>query len=68
MPTELTSHREEGFVFKEAPISDILVGKYDELDPDCVNLIKHSIDRMPWRLYVHQPYEVRVLLLLAMNE
>ena len=58
MPTELTHHREEGFVFSEAPVEDILVGRYDELDPDCVNLLKNSIDRMPWRLYIHQPYTV----------
>ncbi|KAK7471025.1 hypothetical protein VKT23_002440 [Stygiomarasmius scandens] len=56
MPTELTKHHEEGFTFAEVPVSDILAGKYDELDPDCVNLLKHSVDRMPWRLYVHQPY------------
>ncbi|KAJ7667598.1 hypothetical protein DFH06DRAFT_1182999 [Mycena polygramma] len=58
MPTELTSHFEEGFSFKEAPVSDILVGRYDTLDPDCVALLKNSIERMPWRLYVHQPYDV----------
>ncbi|ESK93765.1 salicylate hydroxylase [Moniliophthora roreri MCA 2997] len=56
MPTELTKHHEEGFVFEEVPVSDIITGKYDELDPDCQNLLKNSIDRMPWRLYVHQPY------------
>lgn len=57
MPTELTSHHAEGFTFAEAPVADILKGKYDELDPDAVALIKNSIERMPWRLYVHQPYE-----------
>ncbi|KAJ7638439.1 salicylate hydroxylase [Roridomyces roridus] len=56
MPTELTSHHEEGFVFQEVPVADILKGRYDTLDPDCVALLKHSIERMPWRLYVHQPY------------
>lgn len=59
MPTELTEHHQEGFTFAEAPVADILKGKYDELDPDAVALIKNSIERMPWRLYVHQPYEVR---------
>jgi salicylate hydroxylase len=58
MPTEMTNHFEEGFVFAEVPVSDLLVGKYDTLDPQCVDLIKHSIDRMPWRLYEHQPYSV----------
>lgn len=56
MPTEMTKHHEEGFVFEEAPIEDILIGRYDELDPDCVALLKHSVDRMPWRLYKHEPY------------
>ncbi|KAF9076582.1 salicylate hydroxylase [Rhodocollybia butyracea] len=56
MPTDLTKHHEEGFVFAEVPVSDVIAAKYDELDPDCVNLLKNSVDRMPWRLYVHQPY------------
>lgn len=55
----MTKHHEEGFVFEEAPIEDILIGRYDELDPDCVALLKHSVDRMPWRLYKHEPYPVR---------
>ncbi|KAJ3992256.1 salicylate hydroxylase [Lentinula boryana] len=53
----LTKHHEEGFVFEEVPVSDVIAGKYDELDPDCLNLLKNSVDRMPWRLYVHQPYD-----------
>jgi salicylate hydroxylase len=56
MPTELTKHFEEGFVFAEVPVEDMMQGKYDVLDPECVKLLEHSIDRMPWRLYVHQPY------------
>ncbi|KAK0467871.1 salicylate hydroxylase [Desarmillaria tabescens] len=56
MPTEMTKHHEEGFVFAEAPIEDILIGRYDELDPDCIALLKHSVDRVPWRLYKHEPY------------
>lgn len=59
MPTELTKHHEEGFTFKEVPVQDILQGRYDELDPNCSALLKNSVDRLPWRLYVHQPYEVR---------
>lgn len=61
MPTELTKHHEEGFTFAEVPVSDVIAGRYDELDPDCVNLLKNSVDRMPWRLYVHQPYDVSVI-------
>lgn len=56
MPTELTSHHEEGFVFKEVPPSDIIVGAYDKLDPRVVHLIKNSVERKPWRLYNHKPY------------
>jgi hypothetical protein len=58
MPTEMTNHTQEGFQFAEVPVSDVLAGKYDELDPQCVGLIENSIDRMPWRLYIHQPYSV----------
>jgi hypothetical protein len=58
MPTELTNHREEGFTFKECPVSDITQGRYSDLDPECLALIENSKDRMPWRLYVHQPYTV----------
>ncbi|THU85367.1 salicylate hydroxylase [Dendrothele bispora CBS 962.96] len=56
MPTELTKHHQEGFVFEQVPVSEILAGKYSELDPDCVDLLKNSVDRMSWRLYLHQPY------------
>ncbi|RXW25751.1 hypothetical protein EST38_g82 [Candolleomyces aberdarensis] len=56
MPTEMTNHREEGFTFKEVPVSDILQGRYSDLDPECLALLQNSKDRMPWRLYVHQPY------------
>ncbi|KAF8911886.1 salicylate hydroxylase [Mucidula mucida] len=56
MPTELTKHFEEGFAFSEVPVSDITQGRYDQLDPECLDLIKHSVDRMPWRLYKHEPY------------
>ncbi|KAF9641810.1 hypothetical protein BDM02DRAFT_3273686 [Thelephora ganbajun] len=57
MPSELTKHHQEGFEFKEVPAEEILQGDYQELDPDCVNLLKNSIERMPWRLYIHRPYE-----------
>ncbi|KAF9788257.1 salicylate hydroxylase [Thelephora terrestris] len=57
MPSESTNHHKEGFEFKEVPVEEILQGNCGELDPECANVIKHSVDRMPWRLYVHQPYE-----------
>jgi len=56
MPTELTKHHEEGFTFKEVPVEDMLQGMYSRLDPNCSALLKNSVERMPWRLYVHQPY------------
>jgi salicylate hydroxylase len=58
MPTEMTNHTEEGFMFKEAPVEDILKGAYADLDPNCRDLLLNSVERMPWRLYVHQPYPV----------
>ena len=57
MPSELTKHHQEGFEFKQVPVEEILQENYKELDPDCANLLRYSIDRMPWRLYVHRPYE-----------
>lgn len=63
MPTELTNHHEDGFVFKQVPVQDILKGSYDQLDPECRALLLNSIERMPWRLYVHQPYDVRFRLI-----
>ncbi|KAF8884604.1 hypothetical protein BD779DRAFT_1787139 [Infundibulicybe gibba] len=57
MPTEYAKqHTSEGFRFKEVPVSEILIGSYECLDKDCVDLLKNSVDRMPWRLYVHEPY------------
>ncbi|KAJ8080239.1 hypothetical protein AAF712_003800 [Marasmius tenuissimus] len=58
MPTEYAlQHVSEGFQFKEVPAEEILVGAYkDLLDKDCVDLLKNSIERMPWRLYLHKPY------------
>ena len=56
MPTQLTNHQEEGFVFAEAPVDEILVGAYKDLDERCRTLIEHSVERKPWRLYMHDPY------------
>ncbi|SOV03712.1 related to salicylate 1-monooxygenase [Ustilago sp. UG-2017a] len=56
MPTQLTKHRSEGFVFEQVAPEEILAGDYCKLDPLCVKLIQNSVERKPWRLYVHQPY------------
>lgn len=56
MPTELTKHHAEGFVFAEVPPEEIMAGDYDKLDPLCQTLISNSVERKPWRLYVHAPY------------
>ena len=60
MPTEYAEqHTSEGFTFKEVDVDEILVGAYaDKLEKNVVDLLKHSIDRMPWRLYVHDEYPV----------
>jgi len=57
MPTESSNHTEEGFVFDEVPVSNITAGHYHRLDKDCLALIINSVERKPWRLYVHQPYD-----------
>jgi hypothetical protein len=57
MPTELSNHTEEGFVFDEVPVSNMAVGCYSQLDKDCLALVMNSVERKPWRLYVHQPYD-----------
>ena len=57
MPTELSNHTEEGFVFDEVPASNITVGCYDRLHEECLTLVKNSVERRPWRLYVHEPYD-----------
>jgi len=57
MPTELTNHHEEGFSWGEAPVDDLIkAGKYVNLDPRVIDLLTNSVERKPWRLYVHQPY------------
>lgn len=53
MPTGLEKHHQEGFESKDVPVKEVLQEKFSELDPDCANLIRHSVDRMPWRFYVH---------------
>ena len=60
MPTEYAEqHTSEGFTFKEVDVDEILVGAYaDKLEKNVVDLLKNSIDRMPWRLYVHDEYPV----------
>ncbi|TRM64901.1 hypothetical protein BD626DRAFT_567760 [Schizophyllum amplum] len=58
MPTEYAAqHTSEGFTFKEVDVEEMLVGAYaDKLEKNVVDLLKASIDRMPWRLYVHDEY------------
>lgn len=57
MPTELTNHHEEGFSWGEAPVEELTkAGRYVDLDPRVLKLLEHSVERKPWRLYMHQPY------------
>ncbi|KAJ1599100.1 hypothetical protein NDA14_001795 [Ustilago hordei] len=48
MPTQLTKHRSEGFVFEQVAPEEILAGDYCQLDPLCVKLIQNSVERKPW--------------------
>lgn len=56
MPQDKSPQRKEGFRFEEVPIEE-LTEPYHDLDPRVVDLIRHSFDRMPWRLYVHKEYD-----------
>jgi salicylate hydroxylase len=57
MPTELTNHHEEGFSWGDAPVEELTkAGEYVNLDPRVLSLLTNSVERKPWRLYVHQPY------------
>ncbi|KAK4687379.1 N-acetylated-alpha-linked acidic dipeptidase, partial [Tremellales sp. Uapishka_1] len=56
MPTEMTNHTAEGFVFAQVPVEEMMPGDYDRLDPRCRALLLNSVERKPWRLYIHQPY------------
>jgi salicylate hydroxylase len=55
MPQELSPQRKEGFRFEEVPVEELTV-PYHDLDSRVTDLIKHSFDRMPWRLYLHKEY------------
>ena len=55
MPQDKSPQRKEGFRFEEVPVEELTV-PYHDLDSRVVDLIKHSFDRMPWRLYLHKEY------------
>ena len=55
LPAELSSHHKEGFQVAEVSHEELL-GYYPHLDPTVKMLLANSIDRMPWRLWIHQPY------------
>ncbi|KAL8293242.1 hypothetical protein RQP46_000936 [Phenoliferia psychrophenolica] len=44
-----------GFIVKEASIEE-MCSYFPELDPKAMALLENSIERMPWRLWIHQPY------------
>jgi len=56
MPTHMSPQRKEGYRYAEVPVEEITAPFKGELDPRVVALLEHSFDRMPWRLYIHQPY------------
>ncbi|ORY25836.1 hypothetical protein BCR39DRAFT_485094 [Naematelia encephala] len=53
-PAELARTKKEGFVVDDISIEE-LTAPFGQLDPDCLLALKHSVDRKPWRLYVHAP-------------
>ncbi|KAM0752962.1 FAD/NAD-P-binding domain-containing protein [Meredithblackwellia eburnea MCA 4105] len=55
-PAGLSDHHTEGFVVKEATQDELCEPFKDTLDPKVLALLQNSIDRMPWRLWIHQPY------------
>ncbi|KAF9647415.1 salicylate hydroxylase [Thelephora ganbajun] len=57
LPSEETNHHTEAFEFKEVSPEEILQGSFKELDSGCVDFLKNSFERMPWRMYLHEPYE-----------
>ena len=38
------------------PVDEITAPFKGKLDDRVVQLLEHSFDRMPWRLYIHEPY------------
>lgn len=53
----MSPQRKEGFRFAEVDVEEV-AGPFREagLDKRVVDLIEHSFDRMPWRLYLHEEY------------
>lgn len=57
MPQHMSPQRKEGFRFEEVDVEEIAKPFRDAgLDKRVVDLIEHSFDRMPWRLYLHEEY------------
>jgi len=55
LPAELSAHHKEGFIVEEVSHEELL-SYYPHLDPKVKQLLANSVDRMPWRLWIHQPY------------
>lgn len=62
MPAHLTTQRKEGFRYEEVTVEE-MIKNYGDLDPKVLAMLENSFDRMPWRLYVHQEYPVRLLVM-----
>lgn len=47
-----------GFSWGEVSPDDIIkAGQYVNLDPRVITLLANSVERKPWRLYKHEPYQ-----------
>ena len=52
--SELSTTSKEGFNVSDIPLPTLLL-PFTQLDPDCLRMLRSSIDRKPWRLYEHTP-------------
>ena len=48
--------RKEGYRNAEVPVEELTAPFKGILDDRLISLIDHSFDRMPWQMYVHEPY------------
>lgn len=56
MPHHMSPQRKESYRYSEVPVEEITAPFKGQLDDRVVALLEHSFDRMPWRLYIHEPY------------
>jgi salicylate hydroxylase len=52
----MSPQRKDTYRNAEVPVDEITAPFKGKLDDRVVQLLEHSFDRMPWRLYIHDPY------------